>query len=318
MFEKATKEKSKARIALIGPPGSGKTYTALKVGGALCGEQRIAVIDTERGSASKYADRFDFDTAILEKSHAPEAYIAAIKDAAACGYGVLVVDSLSHEWSGLGGALEIKDKITAASKSKNSFSAWADVSPLHARFVDAVLSFPGHVIATMRSKTAYVLETDSKGRQVPRKVGTAAVQRDGVEYEFDIVGELDQDNTLRITKSRCPALTNERFEKPGNLFSQAVIDWLSDGEPPAIDAILQSLETLINETAALMADDGVQLSDAWAAIVAWLQAHGDAMGKLRRKDKARVWEMLKAISESCGTTAEKMLAEANAAIAGAA
>jgi hypothetical protein len=306
MFEKATKEKAKARIALTGPPGSGKTFTALRVATALADGGPIALIDTERGSASKYADAFDFDVATLEKSHAPETYIKAIRAAAAAGYPVLIVDSLSHEWAGLGGALEMKDRITAESKSGNSYVAWGEVTPKHQRFIDAVLSFPGHLIATMRSKTAYVLETDDRGRQKPRKVGTAPVQREGVEYEFDVVGELDQDNTLRITKSRCPDLTNRSFEKPGADFADIVDAWVSDGATPAAEALIASLQGLVTETASLL--DTAEAADAHRAIVEWIASHNDTMGGLKRRDKARIWEHLKAISESCGTTAEEMIA----------
>ena len=225
-FKKATKAQAKARIALIGVSGSGKTYSALAIAQAL--GNKIAVIDTERGSASKYADRFEFDTLELE-TFSPLTYVEAIKAAAKAGYDVLVIDSLSHAWSGKEGALEQVDRAAKRSQSGNSFAAWRDVTPMHNALVDAVLQSPMHLIATMRAKTEYVLETNERGKQTPRKVGLAPVQRDGVEYEFDIVGDIDLDHNLIITKTRCAALDAQVVNKPGEAFGEIVKAWLTDG-----------------------------------------------------------------------------------------
>jgi hypothetical protein len=223
-FVKATKKQAKARVALSGPPGSGKTYSSLAIAAGLGG--KVAVIDTERKSASKYADSFNFDVCELEE-HSIDSYVQAIKDAADAGYDVLVIDSMSHEWVGRGGALETVDKVGGSNKFTNG---WGKVTPMHNRFVDAVLSFPGHVIATLRTKTEYVIEQQG-GKSVPRKVGLAPVQRDGVEYEFDVVGDLSIDNVLTITKSRCSALQGKVIEKPGKQIADALSAWLSDGAP---------------------------------------------------------------------------------------
>ena len=229
-FQKATKRQSKARVALIGPPGSGKTFSALQIAQGLGG--RVALVDTERGSASKYSDEFNFDTMELSSFH-PQRYIDAIREAETAGYDVLIIDSLSHAWIGKGGALELVDQAAKRSQSHNTFSAWRDVTPLHNAMVDAMIQVNCHLIATMRSKTEYVIEKDEKtGKNIPRKVGLAPVQRDAMEYEFDVMGDMDIDNNLIISKSRCKSLTGAVIPKPGKEVSDILKAWLSDGEAP--------------------------------------------------------------------------------------
>jgi hypothetical protein len=219
-------------MAIDGPPGSGKTYTALRFAHALGG--RVALIDTENGSASKYAGdapdgiQWDFD-ALLLSNYAPTEYTAAIEEAGREGYAVLVIDSLTHAWSGKGGALEIKDR-----QGGNSFTAWKNVTPLHNRLIEAILVSPSHVIATLRSKIDYVIEeeVDERGRKkaVPRKVGMAPVQRPGTEYEFDVFGSMDWAHVLTITKSRCSAVADAIVSKPGPAFMEPILRWLNSGE----------------------------------------------------------------------------------------
>jgi hypothetical protein len=228
-FSKATKTKSRLRLALIGPSGSGKTYSALAIASGLGG--RIALIDTERGSASKYADLFEFDTLELS-TFSPLTYVEAIQAAEKAGYDVLIIDSLSHAWMGKEGALEQVDRAAKRSQSQNTFAAWRDVTPMHHALVDAMLQSGCHIIGTMRSKTEYVIETNEKGKSVPRKVGMAPVQRDGLEYEFDVVGDLDLENNLIISKTRCPALVGGLFSKPGTDVAAILSGWIGSGAEP--------------------------------------------------------------------------------------
>lgn len=236
-FRPATREHAKARIALIGPSGSGKTKTGLLIALGLVGEQgRIAVIDTERGSASKYAGQgVAFDVLELE-TFAPATYVQAIHAAQEAGYDALIVDSLSHAWMGKDGALEMVDGIAKRSQSSNSFIAWRDVTPHHNRLVDALVSVPMHLIVTMRSKMEYVLEDvdigGGKTQKKPRKVGLAPIQRDGLEYEFDIVGELTLDHDWIISKTRCELFDKVTVEKPGVEFGEELLAWLNTGETP--------------------------------------------------------------------------------------
>jgi hypothetical protein len=239
-FKVATKEKSRLRLAIDGPSGSGKTFTALAVATAMAGPKgRVAVLDSERGSASKYADRFRFIVDDMENHH-PETYIAGIRAAADLGVEVLVIDSLSHAWMGKDGALEQVDKAAARSQSGNSFAAWREVTPMHNKLVDAILQAPMHVIVTMRSKTEYVLETNDKGKQVPRKIGLAPVQRDGLEYEFDVVGDMNLKNQMVVSKTRCSFLAGAILDKPGADLAKVLVDWLNG---PTADEVLTYVQT---------------------------------------------------------------------------
>ncbi len=232
MFQKATKAQAKARVAIHGPSGSGKTYTALVLARALAGPNgKIAVIDSERGSASKYSDLFEFDCCNLD-SFSPEDYVRAIEFADNSGYAVCVIDSLTHAWSGKNGALELVDKAKARN-SGNQFTAWRDVTPMHNALVDAMLQSPMHVIATMRVKTEYVMEQNEKGKMAPKKVGLAPVQREGMEYEFDLVCDMNVEHKCMVGKTRCAAIDGEVWTKPKGKDFQPFIDWLSDGVAPA-------------------------------------------------------------------------------------
>ena len=248
LFKKATKEQSKLRMAIIGPAGSGKTYTALAVATGL--GKKVAVIDTERGSASKYSSIFGFDVLNLE-SFSPTNYIMAIDDASKAGYDVVVIDSLSHAWVGRDGALEQVDKAKARSQSGNSFTAWRDVTPLHNKMVDAIIGAKMHVIATMRTKTEYIMEKDERtGKTVPKKIGTQPVQRDNLDYEFDVVGDMNQSNQFLVTKTRCPELNNVVLDKPGAELAKVLLAWLTDGVAPVEKPVAAPVEEKKSEPAA--------------------------------------------------------------------
>lgn len=228
-FTPASKRASKLRLALAGPAGSGKTYSALSIASEL--GQPVAVIDTEHGSASKYSDMFEFQTLELESFH-PERYIEAIQAAEAAGFPVLVIDSLSHAWMGKDGALELVDRAAKRTQSGNSFGAWRDVTPLHNALVEAMIAAKLHLIVTLRSKQDYVQEKDERtNKTVVRKIGMAPVQRDGLEYEFDVYGDLDGDNNLIIGKTRCSALAGQVIAKPGAKLAGTLLEWLSG--PPS-------------------------------------------------------------------------------------
>jgi hypothetical protein len=238
-FTKATKRKARARIALAGPSGSGKTYSALSLATHL-NAGSIALLDTEHGSASKYADIFDFDALDMAPPYHPDRFVEAIAAAAAAGYGVLILDSLSHAWNGSGGLLEIVDEIGRRLRSQNSFAAWKDATPIQNRLVEAMLTAPLHIIATMRSKQEYVLEqVERNGRTVtqPKKVGMAPVQRDSFEYEFDIFAEMTVENDLIISKTRCPLLAGRVFPKPGIEPARTIAEWLSSGADAVVEVL---------------------------------------------------------------------------------
>lgn len=227
-FKKATKEQSKLRLALFGPSGSGKTFTALRLAAGITG--KTAVIDTERGSASKYADRFEFDVLELGKgSRAIEHYTQAIKAAGDAGYENLIIDSLSHAWFEL---LAEVEKIAKAKYRGNTWSAWSEGTPKQRALVDAILDFDGHIIATMRVKTEWVTEQTGQGKLKPVRVGLAPQQGKGIEYEFDLLGELTQDHIMTISKDRTGRFQDRIIEMPDEDMGQELAEWLQDGIPP--------------------------------------------------------------------------------------
>ncbi len=229
-FVKATKYGGKVRMSIAGPSGSGKTFTALCIAQAL--GARVAVIDSERGTARKYADRFTFDVLELTPPYSVDRYIAAIE--AAKGYDVLVVDSLSHAWAGPGGVLEFVDNRAAAYHG-STFGAWADGTKLQNKLVDKLLSADQHLIVTLRSKVTYTPDKDEKtGKTVVRKLGVQPIQRDGLEYEFDVKSNLLlPDHVLVIEETRCPGLDGKMFEKPdGTEIAAILLDWLSGESRP--------------------------------------------------------------------------------------
>lgn len=253
LFKPATREASFARIALSGPSGSGKTYTALAIATAL--SDRVAVIDTERGSASKYVglNGWEFDTAQPD-TFSPLSLVESLGEAAGAEYGCVVVDSFSHYWMGVGGMLE---QVDQRARNGNNFSGWKEVRPEERRMVDALVAYPGHVVVTMRSKTEYVIEENDRGKKVPRKVGMKPEQRDGIEYEFDLVGDLDHDNTLTVVKSRIHTLAKAVVPLPGEELAHQIRDWLSDGaQVPTVAEYRKKALTLstVDELKALFED----------------------------------------------------------------
>jgi len=227
-------------MAIDGPSGSGKTMTALRFAFAL--GSRVLVIDTEHRSSELYAGEspdgvpFDFDV-LTPETHDPDEYSVCLREAAEAGYDAVIIDSLSHAWIGVDGALDQVDRKASADPKGNSFSAWRDVTPKQRRLVEAIINSPIHVIATMRTKTEYVVEPNRYGKMAPRKVGLAPIQRDGMEYEFDIYVSLDIEHNLTVNKSRCRAVPmGEQFPLPGAAFLLPVVRWLA-GE--SVEVVLQ-------------------------------------------------------------------------------
>jgi hypothetical protein len=224
-FKRATKAQAKLRAAIFGPSGAGKTFTSLRVATGLGGP--IAVIDTERGSASKYSDRFAFDVLELE-DQSIQGYVDAIRMAAQEGYAVLVIDSLSHGWQTL---LEEVEKLAKAKYRGNTWSAWSEGTPLQRKLVQAILTFPGHVLATMRSKTEWTTADDGRGKKSPQRVGLAPEQGKGVEYEFDLLVEISAEHIANVIKDRTGKFQDKLIDKPDEQFGRELAAWLADGEP---------------------------------------------------------------------------------------
>jgi len=229
-FKKAVLEQAKVRIALWGPSGAGKTRTALEFASGL--GKKIALIDTEHGRSRQYADRYDFDIVELEKFH-PDQYIETIQAAEDEGYEVVIIDSLTHAWSGEGGLLEVHADIVRRNLVKNEFSAWDEVTPMHRRLIETMVRSSLHVVATMRSKTEYAMEVDEKGKTVIRKVGLGPDQRKNLEYEFDVVGYIDPEHTLTVEKDCSNLLQDQVIKLPTAEVGLKLAAWFSRGERPA-------------------------------------------------------------------------------------
>ena len=237
-FRKAIKSGAKGRIALVGVSGSGKSYTALILARALAGPTgKIAAVDTEHGSLSKYAhtpgcppncadpSHFDFDVD-EPGSFNTDYLLEQLSCAEQSGYSVFIVDSLSHFWMGKDGALEFVD--SAKRRTRDQMEGWKLFRPHEREMVDRFIASPCHVIVTMRTKTDYEeVVVDGKKKRV--KVGLAPVQREGLEYEFDLVCSMDDENNLIIDKTRCSTYSQERMRtvaRPGAEYFAPFIEWL--------------------------------------------------------------------------------------------
>jgi len=226
-FKKAVKTKSKLRLAIDGISGSGKTYTALAIASGM--GSPVALIDSEHGSASLYADRFSFDTVDLMEFQV-ENYIEALNAAAKAKYPIVIIDSTSHAWDAL---VERVDQIANNMKGGNtSFRAWAQGTPLQKQFIEAMLNYPGHIIVTCRSKTEYSIDKNSEGKTEIKKVGLAAVQRQGFEYEFTMAMTMDASHTGYVTKDRTGKFQDKNIKNPGKEFGEQLIAWLNEGAEP--------------------------------------------------------------------------------------
>lgn len=228
-FSRAKREKLKVRLALTGPSGSGKTYSALRLATGLTGggPGKIAMIDTENRRGDYYAEEFTYDTLNLEPPYTPERYVEAIHAAEEAGYEAVIVDSASHEWMGPGGILDIKDRMPGA----NDYTKWATLTPRHDAFIQAMIGSPAHIIACLRGKDQYVLETNEKGKQVPRKVGMGAQQREGLEYECTVAFLLDQSHIANATKDNT-RLFDGRWEQLTEEDGRRLAAWADQGTAP--------------------------------------------------------------------------------------
>lgn len=230
-FEDATRPATNAFIALTGPANAGKTYTALAMATGM--GTTVGVCDTERGRASHYAGHFPFKH-LRMPDFRPQTLVRALAVGAQRGIDVMVIDSGTHYWSGRGGVLEQVDRTTSSSRSGNAFtSGWKSVKPIEHEMWDAVMAYPGHVIMTLRVKTAYELVTNKSGGVEPKKVGLKPDQRADAEYEFDFVGDLDMEHTMTVSKCSYPGLfeSGERIELPNTETGNKIVKWLNEGTP---------------------------------------------------------------------------------------
>lgn len=224
-FKKAVKVGSKLKVAITGPSGAGKTFGALGLAQGL--GRKIAFVDTECGSASLYADKFEFDVIDMNPPYITQKYIDAINAAVEAKYDVLVIDSISHMWAAEGGILDRKTARDVA--GGNSYTNWAMFTKEHETFKALLIKAPIHIICTMRSKQDYVMELTSSGKSAPKKVGLAPIQREGMEYEFTIVFDVGIDHNSSVSKDRT-GLYDGQYFKLNKAVGQQLKEWLGNGK----------------------------------------------------------------------------------------
>lgn len=211
-FRKAERKQAKLKIGISAPSGAGKTYSALLIAYGICGDwSKIAVIDTENGSAELYSDLGEYSVCPITPPFEPIKYRTAIQAAEDAGFKVLIIDSLSHAWTGEGGLLDMQNKAVIASKSGNSYTAWREVTPEHNRLVDAILQSDIDIIVTTRAKAEYVMTDDGSGKKSVKKVGLAPVFRDGLEYELTVFFDMTQEHIATASKDRTGVFDGRNF-----------------------------------------------------------------------------------------------------------
>ncbi len=227
-IRKAERKKAKLRLGIAAPSGAGKTYSALLLAFGLGG--KVGLIDTEHGSGDLYAHLGDYDIISIDAPYTVQKYLQAISAFEEAGYNTIIIDSLTHAWAGDGGLLDKQGKIADSGKA-NGFAAWRSITPEHNALVEAMLRSPCHVIATMRAKQEYVLETNDKGKQMPKKIGLAPVQRDGMEYEFTVMLDIDMNHVASASKDRTSQLDGRYFTINKDI-GKELLGWLESGVAP--------------------------------------------------------------------------------------
>lgn len=255
MFKKAQRKLAKLRLGICGPSGSGKTWSSLIIAEGI--GKKIALIDTER-RGHLYAEDFSFDIDELDAPYSPQRYIEKIKEAERLGYDVLIIDSLSHAWVGEGGVLSIADRAGGTFQQ-----GWKTATPKQNALIDAIITSELHIIVTMRSKTEYIVEPNEKGKMAPRKVGLAPVQRDGLEYEFTMFMDMNQEHIAHITKDNTK-LYDQQFIKPNKEMGEAIMDWLKNGKSNE-EIMAQTLEEISGVFKS--AKDINELQDSFRSVV---------------------------------------------------
>lgn len=231
-LRKATRKKAKIRAGMSGPSGFGKTYSALLLAKGLVGEWgKIAVIDTENGSADLYSDLGEYNVIPLSAPYSPERYIEAINACIKAGMECIIIDSISHEWDGKGGCLEIQEQLGG------KYQDWAKVTPRHQAFVEAITTSPVHMITTVRRKQDYDMVKDGNKTKV-EKVGMKEVTREGFEYELTVNFEFINDkHMVKAGKDRTSLFVDKPefiiTEKTGELIKE----WCENGVDELQDAI---------------------------------------------------------------------------------
>ncbi len=225
---------ARMKMALQGPSGSGKTFSSLQLAHGLCGDwAKIAVIDTENSSSDLYSDFGPFKVLSLVPPYTPEKYIDGLIICEKAGMEVIIIDSLSHEWENL---LEYHSSLQG-----NSFTNWSKITPRHNHLVQRLLQSPSHIIATLRTKQDYVLN-ERNGKMIPEKIGLKSVQRDGLEYEFTLVFDLDMKNHALASKDRTGLYAGKPEQTLSADTGKEIQNWCLAGAPTQEQDVTQRIQ----------------------------------------------------------------------------
>jgi hypothetical protein len=224
-LRKATRKKAKMRLGLSAVSGGGKTFSALLIAKGICEDwSKVAIIDSENNSADLYAHLGDFNVLPMVAPFSPEKYIDAIKACETAGMEVIIVDSITHEWDGKGGCLEIVESLGG------KYQDWAKVTPRHQAFIDAILQSSAHIITTVRRKQDYEMIKDGTGKVKVEKGGLREITREGFEYELTINLELDTRHNATASKDRTGLFMGKPAFLPTEQTGKLIRQWCEQGE----------------------------------------------------------------------------------------
>ena len=277
-FKPAQRKRAKLRLAIAGPSGAGKTYSSLVVASGIASWSKIAVIDSESGSAELYAHLGDYSVLTIEAPYDPQKYINAIHIAEQSGFEVIIIDSLSHAWNGEGGILDQQGRAADTKYKGNSWAAWRECTPKHNSLVEAMLKSSCHIIATMRSKTEYAQVTEN-GKTAIKKLGLAPIQRDGMEYEFTAVFDLSLEHVVSISKDRT-GLFDGHYFKPDIVTGRKLLTWLncdngSSGSSAATVAVASFPQPKQDDIPDFLAENTTELSNVYRIVSSEAKTKGN-------------------------------------------
>lgn len=288
LARKAEKRQVKLKLGIQGPSGSGKTWGALALAKNLWPDAKVLVLDTENESASLYADNFEFDTIPLDPPFESSRYEACIDYAVEHKYDVLIIDSVTHQWDGDGGILRRKEEMDRRPNA-NSWANWAAFTPEHTTFVESIKQAPIHIIATMRTKQEYSADKNDKGKTKIVKMGMAPIQREGFDYEFTIVFDVQMDHKAEISKNRTGLFEGKAVNLADKKVADQLRAWLDSGKPIVVPSPQPTLEQVRTNPAPVTPVPHTPAPAAAAKVEAW-SLNGDKLvcyvyGVQKRKDK---------------------------------
>lgn len=225
-FKEASRKDIRIKMAIAGPSGGGKTYGALEIAkGLLNGDlSKCGILQTESGRAQCYIEKGAFKVLEMAPPFTPDKFIEGVDAAEKAGLKVLIIDSLSDEWAGLGGALDMHQEVSDV--VKNSFTAWKKVTPKHEAVFNKILASPIHIIATIKKKTEYVMEPTHNGKTQPKRVGVKDIQREGTEYRWMLQLDVDQEsNMATVSKDNTSLFQGKPAFKITEETGRMIRDW---------------------------------------------------------------------------------------------